>query len=312
MIIVRCRVVLAAVAAAVVGIGVLSGCGGESDAPRALVMGSADTPEMTVMAQVYATVLRGAGAAVSPNIDTGDDAALMAQMQQADVDLFPAFTSALLSQLAPALESPTPAPTSGAPATGDDVDPLYKELSRSLPQDVSVGDPTPVAATPQLFVATSLAAIAGADDLSQCARLPADLPVVVTAEPDAATLAAFTDAGCRLGPVEVVADATAALARAGTGTAVALLTPLQVAGDTASGPAGDVTALAATDSAPGPRAEVLVPVYRTASLTEDQVKAVNRVAGEITTADLATMADAVRGGASPAVVAGDWVNEHGV
>ncbi|MGV9673132.1 MULTISPECIES: glycine betaine ABC transporter substrate-binding protein [unclassified Gordonia (in: high G+C Gram-positive bacteria)] len=308
----RCRVVLAAVVAAVVGIGVLSGCGGQSDAPRAFVMGSADTPEMTVMAQVYATVLRGAGAAVSPNIDTGDDAALMAQMQQADVDLFPAFTSALLSQLAPALESPTPAPTSGAPATGDDVDPLYKDLSRSLPQGVSVGDPTPVAATPQLFVATSLAASAGADDLSQCARLPADLPVVVTAEPDSATLAAFTDAGCRPGPVEVVADATAALARAGTGTAVALLTPLQVAGDTASGPAGDVTALAATDTAPGPRAEVLVPIYRTASLTEDQVKAINRVAGEITTADLATMADDVRGGASPAVVAGDWVNEHGV
>lgn len=307
------------VAAAILMLGVLVGCS-TGAGTRELVMGSSDSAAMKVMAQIYAGALRHAGAAVSTESTVGDDQDLLARMGRTDVDLFPAFTGALLSQLAPDLS-----PTS--------VDDVYSDVNRSLPQGVSVGDATPVVATPQLFVATSLASAAEVTDLGGCARLPAGLPIVAVDAPSESTLRGFADAGCRLGAVQRVADAKAALTRAATGTAVAVVTPLDVSGDTASGTAGRVQALSAPSSttpssatpssttpsttAPsststGPIAQVLVPVYRSAALTREQVKAINKVAGEITTADLATLAGRVESGEKPGQLASDWLAEHGI
>ncbi|RPA65374.1 ABC transporter substrate-binding protein [Gordonia oryzae] len=317
----------AILSAVLVVVAVLAGCGiggGDDAGPdenRPLVMGASGTPESLVMAQIYAGALRTAGAQVSVDPRIGGDTAQLDAMQRGDVELFPAFTGRLLSELAPSLaQAPvSPAPSTqpaaeGAAAGDPDSDILYVDLNHSLPQGVSVGDATPVSATPQLFVATSLATTAGVNNLSGCARLPADLPVVTTGEPDPTTLQSFADAGCRMGPVQQVADVHTVLERAATGAALGLLTPLQIGGDSASGPTGLVEALPApADSAGrgvGPQSETLVPVYRTAALTRDQVKAVNRVAGEITTADLATLAGKVRAGANPSDLAADWLNEH--
>ncbi|WCB39280.1 glycine betaine ABC transporter substrate-binding protein [Gordonia polyisoprenivorans] len=320
----------AILSAVLVLVAALAGCGsggGDDAGPdesRPLVMGASGTPESLVMAQVYAGALRTAGAHVSVDPRIGGDSAQLDAMQRGDVDLFPAFTGRLLSELAPSLAQAATSPVSPAPSTqpaadgaaaGDpNSDAMYVDLNHSLPQGVSVGDATPVSATPQLFVATSLATTAGVSDLSGCGRLPADLPVVTTGEPDPATLQAFADAGCRMGPVQRVADVHTVLERTASGTALGLLTPLQIGGDSASGPAGLVEALPAPAGSAGrgvgPQPETLVPVYRTAALTRDQVKAVNRVAGEITTADLATLAGKVRAGAHPADLAADWLNEH--
>nr|WP_244332853.1 glycine betaine ABC transporter substrate-binding protein [Gordonia polyisoprenivorans] len=319
----------AILAAVLVLVAALAGCGsgGDDAGPdesRPLVMGASGTPESLVMAQIYAGALRTAGAHVSVEPRIGGDTAQLDAMQRGEVDLFPAFTGQLLAELAPSLAQAADSPVSPAPSTqpaaegaaaGDpNSDALYVDLNHSLPQGVSVGDATPVSATPQLFVATSLAATAGVSDLSGCGRLPADLPVVTTGEPDPATLRAFADAGCRAGPVQRVANVHTVLERTATGTALGLLTPLQIGGDSASGPAGRVEALPApagsSGRGAGPQPETLVPVYRTAALTRDQVKAVNRVAGEITTADLATLAGKVRAGAHPADLAADWLNEH--
>ncbi|MGC4934613.1 glycine betaine ABC transporter substrate-binding protein [Gordonia sp. DT30] len=300
---------------------VLTGCASDDngDVGRPLVMGASGTPESLVMAQIYAGALRGAGADVSPDPRIGDDGALLDAMSRSEVDLFPAFTGRLLAELAPA-SAATPdsgnAAGDGPAAADPNADARYVALNRSLPEGVSVGDATPVSVTPQLFVSNATAAAAGVSDLSGCARLPAGLLVVTTDEPDARTLHAFADAGCRLGPVARVGDARTVLERVAAGNALGLLTPLQIAGDTASGPAGQVEALSAPSgsqgAAAGPPAEVLVPVYRTAALTRDQVKAINRVAGEITTADLATLAGRVRAGSNPAGLAADWLNEHGI
>ena len=62
----------------------------------------------------------------------------------------------------------------------------------------------------------------------------------------------------------------------------------------------------------GPRAEVLVPVYRSAALSRDDVKTINKVAGEITTGDLATMAARVQRGDDPRELAVTWLGEHGL
>ncbi|MFC4605673.1 glycine betaine ABC transporter substrate-binding protein [Rhodococcus kronopolitis] len=60
---------------------------------------------------------------------------------------------------------------------------------------------------------------------------------------------------------------------------------------------------------PGTGAEPqnVVPLMRTGALTEEQVKALNVVAGELTSTDLAELAEQVRGGRGPGEVAADWL-----
>ncbi|WP_040511640.1 glycine betaine ABC transporter substrate-binding protein [Gordonia soli] len=289
---------------------VVSGCGSAGTAPaRELVLGAPDDPALRVVAQIYGGALRGAGAQVAERLRLADDRALLSDMDRLEVDLFPAFSGELLGLLAPEV----------TPIFGVDV---YDELNRSLPQGVSVGDATTVSAVPQVFVAADLARTSGVTELAQCGQLPAGLPVAVVGQPDERVLRSFVDAGCRFGPVERLASSAQVLSRVSGGSAVGVVTPL----DAAAGDAGAVQALsvpqpsadAPTSTATektdrpviGPRAQDLVPVYRTAALTADQVKAINKVAGELTTADLATMAGQARDGTDPTVIAGGWLSEH--
>ncbi|MFT4127182.1 MAG: glycine betaine ABC transporter substrate-binding protein [Gordonia sp. (in: high G+C Gram-positive bacteria)] len=284
----------------------LTGCGNEGGdlAGRPLVIGAADTPVMRVMGEIYAGVLRRAGTAVSSEITLGDDPAQLAALDTAEVDLFPAFTGRLLSRLAPALP----------PTTPDDV---YNDLNRSLPQGVSVGDRTPVSDVPTLYVNAAAAGAAGVTDLSGCSRLPAGLPVVVVGAPAEITVRAFAGAGCRLGAVEQVADAAQVRERVAAGGANGILSPLQDALASASaGAGGDVdTRLRRLSgghaTTPGPRAEDLVPVYRSAALRRDQVKIVNTIAGEISTADLGGLARRAAAGENTRTLATDWLTQHG-
>ena len=122
-------------------------------------------------------------------------------------------------------------------------------------------------------------------------------------------------------------SADAALRRVADGSAVGVLTPIEVAADRGAEantvqalrvPAAREEGSAPEGSAPegsvavGPRAEVLVPVYRSAALSRDDVKTINKVAGEITTGDLATMAARVQRGDDPRELAVTWLGEHGL
>ncbi|MDO3199229.1 glycine betaine ABC transporter substrate-binding protein, partial [Mycobacteroides abscessus] len=57
-------------------------------------------------------------------------------------------------------------------------------------------------------------------------------------------------------------------------------------------------------------ANSVVPLYRRNELTEAQVLSLNKVAGELTTGDLAAMTREVSGGADPQRVVGTWLNDH--
>lgn len=295
----------------------LLACAEDTAPSRELTVGAPDSAVMAVMAQVYAGALRHAGSSVSAEVNSGDYRQLLDEMDTLDVDLFPAFSGRLLTQLAPQLD----------PRTADEV---YTDLNRSLPQGVSVGDATMVTGTPQVFVAASVADDGQVTDLADCDRLPAGLPLVMIGAPDSGVIEAFNAAGCRFGPVESVDSVSAAADRIAAAQAVGILTPLDVAGDDAEGSIGDIRALrvatadpaaSATPSAgpsataviaAGPRPEELVPVYRSAALSLDEVKTINVVAGEMTTADLATLARRADAGADPADLAAEWLAEHGL
>ncbi|GAB93678.1 putative ABC transporter substrate-binding protein [Gordonia rhizosphera NBRC 16068] len=287
----------------------VTGCSETDTTDDALVVGSSGTPAMEVMAQIYAGVLRHAGSRVSQNEPIGDDRALLDEMDAGTVDLFPSFGGRLVTELAPGLNPQTPSE-------------VYDDLNRSLPQGVSVGDPTTVSVTPQVFVSTAVAERSGVNDLADCARLPAGLPVVVVGSPDETVMETFRAAGCRFGAVESVSSAADAVARVATGDAAAVLTPLDVSGAQKTGDEADLRALrveapeedgsAATVVVTGPRPQELVPVYRTAALNSTEVKAVNTVAGEMSTAELATLVAEVNRGADPQEVAVNWLGEHGL
>ena len=151
-------------------------------------------------------------------------------------------------------------------------------------------------------------------------------------------MAAFAAQGCRFGAVESVGSAREVIARVGTARAAGVVTALDaaVALDPAApqiqalrvpAPTQDDAGQPSTPSNPatspqsqsqspspqsGPRAQNLVPVYRTAALTRSEVKQINRVAGEITTADLAELARRADAGTKPRDLAAGWLGEHGL
>ncbi len=290
---------IAAMTVLLLGLGLTACTSSGTPPPRTLVVGAQSTPAMTVLARIYATVLRNTGANVSADLTTGTYPQLLDAMGGGRLDLFPAGSGALLADLAPQQNS----------TSSEDV---YNDLNRSLPQGVSVGDPTTVAAAPQIFVASSLAERSGATDLASCARLPEGLPVVTASAPDPGVVAAFSTAGCRLGPTEILGSTTAVVDRVASGSALGILSPLDVDGGDAGAAATSLQALTVATTTTGPRAQDLVPVYRTAALSRDQVKAINKVAGELTTADLAAMAGKARSGANPSDLAATWLAEHGL
>ncbi|WP_415047136.1 glycine betaine ABC transporter substrate-binding protein [Gordonia sp. (in: high G+C Gram-positive bacteria)] len=267
----------------------LAACDGD-DAPS-LRIGSSDDPAMRAAAAVYAVGLTRSGTpATVQGAPTGSDARLLEAVAAGEADLFPAFTGALLTRLTARPEA----------MAGEE---LLAEVARSLPQGVAVGDPTGVSNRPQLLVSAELRERHDVETLQQCAALPAGLPLVVAPGVPDDQLAAF--AACRPGPVERVPQVQALLDRVLSGGALGVAPALVTAS------AGEVHGVVALKSDAAPRAQDLVPVYRSAALGRSQLKALSRIAGELTTGELAGLAARVAEGADPRVVASEWYATRG-
>ena len=268
-----------------------------------------------VVADIYRQVLRSAGASVADDTAVGDYGQLLDDVGGGRVSMFGAFDGDLLTRLAPSSTATSP----------DDV---YTDLNRALPQGVSVGDPTTVSDQVQVVVTASVASSSGVDALSECSRLPAGLSLVGDRDLDAATASALTAAGCRFAPYRRLDSVDAVLAEVRGGRAAGVVSPLSAAGTatdltsltpaaaaTEDSNSGGSTPTSASAAAPDPtaiRAQILVPVYSSGALTRDQVRTMNKVAGELTTADLAGMAQRVaQGQATRSAVVGGWLAEHG-
>ncbi|MCK0440103.1 ABC transporter substrate-binding protein [Gordonia alkaliphila] len=269
------------------GLTVLTACGDDSEADAPLLVGSGSSSTMRAAAAVYAVGLSRAGTpATTAGAPVGTDTALMAAISTGGVDLFPAFTGDLLTQLSTRPE-----------ALGGEE--LLTEVARALPQGVAIGDPTGVSDRPQLLLSAGLRDRYDVPTLADCGRLPAGLPLVVLDGQDAAVLAAF--AVCRPGAVERVPDARAVIARVTGGEALGVLPALATA---SAGELGDLRILA-SDGAP--RAQDLVPVYRSAALDKSALKQLSRIAGELTTDVLAELGARVERGEDPGAVAAAWL-----
>ncbi len=274
-----------------------------------LIIGTAPGTAPRIAADIYSQVLRHNGAAVRAGIVTESYPRLLGGFDSGRVDFFPAFSGALLAELAPR-------------STVTATDAVYDQLNSALPQGVSVGDLTPVQDQLQVVVASSLASSTGVDELSECGMLPAGLPVISDRTPDPGTLSGLSGVGCRFGPFRQVAAVSDVVSAVSAGAAVGLVSTLSTAGtDTSIQALSDrkqkdsrgtpIPTVVDPADQPAIRAQNLVPVFSTAALTRDQIKAINKVAGELTTADLATMADAVsRDPRTASSVVDNWLTEH--
>ncbi|MGB3708511.1 glycine betaine ABC transporter substrate-binding protein [Gordonia sp. (in: high G+C Gram-positive bacteria)] len=279
------------VATAATAATLLSACGSDNQVP--LRVSSDGTVSMRVAAQVYAKALARTGVRVDVTDEVAGDRRLLERAAEGEVDLFPAFTGDLLTTL-------TPAPTA---VTGDEV---ATAVNRALPQGVTIGDPASVSNRRQLVVAENLIGTSGLADLSDCAVLPVGLPLVTTGVLTSEERRSFDV--CRFGSIVDQQSPAQVLAAVRDSRALGTLTGLEAAGTLAGQDA--VVAVRSADA--GPMAEDLVPVFRSGSIGKSQMKALSRVAGELTTADVVAMSNRVAKGADPAVVASEWVSTHGV
>lgn len=121
--------------------------------------------------------------------------------------------------------------------------------------------------------------------------------------------------------LDALAVGTVDLFPAYSRTALAVLSPEPLPDPTAPEAAADVAARLARSLPPGtavgdptlvtdPAAGELMPIFRAALLDKAALKALSRVAGDLTTVDLAAMAERARAGEDPRAIAADWLSSR--
>jgi osmoprotectant transport system substrate-binding protein len=274
----------------------VGGCATDPHAPGtpeplpAVVVGSGDTAPDELVARFYAGALARIGTHVTAKLDLGDTSAALHALDTDAVTLVPGFTGELARHYDPEAAQTTP-------------DELKAQVSGSLPEGESISDPSQTTDWRASVVVTdAVVARFGAHSLRDLAPHCGDLVLGV---PTGTVLPASlrTDYHCDFAQVrQYPPDRLPAALRTGAVHA-ALLAP-------AVDPGAGTTAL--TDEDYAFPAQNPVPVYRTGSLSDAQVKTLNRVAGELETADLAAMVrDLAAHRRSADEIAHSWLDLHG-
>lgn len=260
----------------------IAGCGSQSP-PPSIAVGATAEPESTLLAQLYAAALRyyGSPAHVEPSADP------VADLDTGDVTVVPGFTGRLLKRFDP-----------GATARGGEQ--VYRSMISALPEGVAAGDYTQSAQDkPALAVLDATATAWGGHDLTALVRNCGRLKPGAVAESDVPAAVGT----CKLPPVREFPDNATLFAALRAGQVNAAWTSTA-----APNLPDDVVVL--SDRTSLVRAENVVPLYRRNVLSEQQVLALNQIAGELDTGSLADLRRQVAEGADPGAVAGAWLDTH--
>ncbi|QBJ97807.1 ABC transporter substrate-binding protein [Rhodococcus sp. ABRD24] len=288
--------------AALALLGAVTACGVDTGStvagppePGTVVVGSGDSIESEVVARIYAGALAAAGTRTELRTGIGNRGAYLAALDADTVSLVPDRTGRLLQHFDP-----------DSAATEEEE--VYEALNKSLPEGLSVSDYALADDRSTLVLAAGQAGRLSARSLEDLAPRCGELTLRAseTFSQDVNGLSRLQSVyGCTFGQVlpggpdaQVSADVLAGSALVG--------------GITAGSPEirpDDLTVLADDESAF--MAQNVVPLFRTGTLGDAQVKALNVVAGELTTADLAELVGRIRDGkVSSADAAGEWLSDH--
>ena len=272
------RLMLGLLAAVVVA------CGSPSPGPSLAVGATAD-PEMTLLAHLYAAALRSYGSAA--HVEIVDDP--LAALDSGTVGVVPGLTGRLLQKFAP-----------GTAARSDTQ--VYRAMVGVLPEGVAAGDYTTSAGDkPALAVTDATATAWGSRDLtalvSHCAGLKVGAVAHAQGLPN-------TVGSCTWAPVREFPDQATMFAALRAGDISAGWT-----GTASTGIPSELVVLA--DRKPElVMAENIVPLYRRNELDQQQIRAINELAGVLDTGSLVDMRQHVAEGRDPRSVAEDWLAAH--
>ena len=271
------RLVLSTVAAVSI-----AGCG-THPAPAPMAVGAGATPESVLVGQLYAAGLRYYGTAA----EVSDSSGSLGALDSGAVTVLPGFTGQLLQTLAP-----------GAPAHADEQ--VYRDLLSALPEGVAAGDYTASAQDkPAVLVTEKTAAAWGGKDLPalrhNCAK------VVPGAVKGAVTPTVIGTCTLRT-PIEFP-DRASLFAALTAGK-------VNAAWSTTADPDNPEELVVLADRTSMIRAENIVPLYRRNALSEQQIRALNEIAGVLDTGSLADMRRQVAAGADPRAVAEEFLQAN--
>lgn len=261
----------------------MAGCA-DRQSPREVVVGAGPDVESTVLAELYAAALRYRGSPA--RVERLPDP--VAGLDSGEVSVVPGFTGRLLQRFSP-----------GSKAI-EDKD-VYRAMVSALPEGIAAGDYAMSAEDkPAVAVARTTADAWGGRDLAALVRHCSQVTTgsVAGAQPPT-RVGSCTLAAPREFPTEAeLFDALRA-------------NQINAAWTTTASPdiPADVVVLADRPP-PMVRAENVVPLYRRNELSEQEMLALNEVAGELDTSALADMRRQVAQGADPRQVADGWLAAH--
>ncbi|MDT5282671.1 MAG: hypothetical protein QOJ20_3866 [Mycobacterium sp.] len=261
---------------------VIAGCGGHAGAPSVAVGSTAD-PESTLVAHLYAAALRFYGSPA--HVQSVPDP--VSELDSGTVRVVPGFTGRLLDRFEP-------------DATARSDAQVYRAMVSALPEGVAAGDYTTSAEDkPAIAVSERTADAWGGRDVTAAVRICAKVVAgALAGVPPPSKVGSCTMPN----PHELPDNATLfASLRAGQ---------INAAWTTTATPNIPSELVVLSDKAALIRAENLVPLYRRNELNEQQVLALNEVAGVLDTGSLADMRRQVAEGKEPGLVADAWLDAH--
>ena len=261
---------------------IVVGCGGHAG-PPSIAVGSTSDPESQLVAHLYAAALRFYGSPA--HVRSVPDP--VTELDSGDIRVVPGFTGHLLERFEP-----------DAAARSDAQ--VYRAMVSALPEGVAAGDYTTSAENkPSIAVTEQTADAWGGRDVTAAVRSCAK----VTAGALAPAHTPSRVGSCMMPkPREFPDNATLfAALRAGQ---------INAAWTTTAAPNIPSELVVLSDKTALIRAENLVPLYRRNELNEQQVLALNEVAGVLDTGSLADMRRQVVEGKDPGLVADAWLDAH--
>jgi len=260
----------------------VAGCGAQTGAPSVAV-GAGDDPESALLAQVYAAALRYYGSPA--HVESSHDP--VADLDTGDVTVVPGFTGRLLQRFDP-----------DSTARADEQ--VYRSMISALPEGIGAGDYTQSAQDKPALAVTETTA--GAWKRRDVTALVAHCGGLKLGTVKGAAVPA-TVGVCRLPATREFPDTATLFASLRAGQVNAAWTSTAV-------PNLPDDAVVLSDRTALIRAENVVPLYRRNELGEQQVLALNQIAGELDTGALADMRRQIAEGKEPGAVAGAWLDAH--
>lgn len=261
---------------------ILVGCGAPAG-PPSIAVGATAEPESQLVAHLYAAALRfyGSPAHVKPESDP------VGELDSGDVRVAPGFTGQLLGRF-------DPDATARAGAQ------VYRALLSALPEGVAAGDYTTSAGDkPAIAVTEQTARAWGGRDVTAAVRNCAK--IIAGVMPRKATPSKVGQ--CTMPKPREFPDNAALFAALRAGQ-------INAAWTTEATPNIPTELVVLSDKTALIRAENLVPLYRRNELNEQQVLALNEIAGVLDSGSLVDMRRQVAEGKEPGQVADAWLDAH--